>query len=186
MSSCIRRYSQIPDGIRFFTTIPDSRIAPYVYFSRLTLDERLAGVPVPYTRTGNVVETATPEDMRVLYCNNGAPPYEFVGINNMDWYLLYDTVSPPVTHKPFLLKDLGQTIDFKINGLLAIQWRLVQIISGPRAGDGSTIWDGTTSEGVPANYPAGGEGWVVTYLESSPNNPGTSYYRDTVGVMRVG
>lgn len=108
------------------------------------------------------METETAADMKILYSG----PDGNSGVYNIDWQHLY---SGPTT-KPYLLKDLGQTINFKVKGLLAIQWTLVQKVAGP------------TTEGVPDNYPAGGEGWVVTYLAETPDG----YYGDAVGVMRVG
>ena len=162
MTSCGRSYSQIPERTRFFVTMPDltQRFAPYYYYSSIPMSERLVAVTVPYKRIGNVIETETVADMRTLYAGNGNG-----GVAGYGYVKLFDA------GKTILLKDLGQTIDFKVKGLLAIQWRLVQIVSGP------------TTEGVPADYPAGGEGWVVTYIDESPSD---FYAGEFVGVMRVG
>lgn len=157
MSSILRRHSQIAPSIRFMRYMTPE--GGWGYYSRTSIEERLASCPIPYTLVGNTVDVASLEDLSHLYFGNYP---NWTGIWDIDYI---DGIPAGA-----LVKDLGKTIRFTINGMLAIQWRLAQIVSG------------SSSEGVPQNWLSTGAIWVVTYVASSYPTP----LEEKVHVARIG
>ena len=77
----------------------------------------LESVTKPYTVTGNVYSTATLDDM--IAGSGGL--YSRVEYST-DWF--YDDMIGTV------LRDLGKTIEFKVDGSLFARWNLVQMVNG--------------------------------------------------------
>jgi hypothetical protein len=117
--------------MKFFVHVPSLQaidVSGSIYFNRSDIqtgiDNAIAdGVPV--TQNNSIVSTTSISDMQALY--------GFVKDQSIEGF---EGNTPP-----FLLRDMGQNIDFLINGLLAIRLRLVQFMYGPSSEGVDTAWN---------------------------------------------
>ena len=128
-------------------------LSGYIYY-KSSIPNGLANVDIPYSQIGSVINTNTVADMNTLY--------------NQVYDQEYDKIPLGA-----LLKDMGKTVDFTVNGMLALRWTLVQRVNG------------AATEGVPEKAVDGfgndtNVGYIVTYCADQ------SYYDEAVVCVRTG
>ena len=144
-----RSYAQKSARSKFFLSSTDTYsnwVAGIV--TPADFETALKDVTVPYTVNGNLYSTTNFYDMVTLYSN-----------------VYYYTGNLP---KGILLKDLGKTIEFKVDGSLFARWNLVQAVNGPM------------TEGVSALE---ADTFYVTTFLCIPNQ---NILYEIIGVARVG
>ena len=148
-----RSYAQKSARSKFFVVVDQTSLTQYTHPAYL--ESQLKNVTVPYTVVGDIISTTNYDDMATLY---GTVYYDN-GFNPSD----VGTV----------LRDLGKTIEFKIDGALFARWNLVQVVNG------------IMTEGVSGLT---ADTFYVTTVQNDNPPPYYNNYNlwEVIGVARVG
>ena len=147
---------KLPNSQYFVVALQNSHGNNGYKYLKSSIPNGLLSVNVPYTQVGSVINTTTVANMKSLYLQVFDRPGQNFEIN-------------PGT----LFKDLGKTVDFTVNGALAIRWNLVQLVKG------------ATTEGVPSiHIDSYGNDTSVAYIVTFCADQ--LYYMEPVVCVRTG
>ena len=124
----------------------------YCYDDLLSGIQNAAAANVKFTQTGSQIDTTSLSSMTTLY-NTYIQPQNFEVFQNIP---------------NFLFRDMKHTIDFTINGMLAIRLCRIQIMIGP------------TTEGVLSLFNEGDVFYTPIYVSD------TAIFNDRVAIQRTG
>ena len=142
---------KLPNSQFFTSALPNG----YGYFQS-SIPNGLAETNISYTNTGSTIDVSSVANMQTLHD-------AIANQVNQNIELSVGT----------LVKDLGKTVDFTVNGQLSIRWSLVQIVQG------------ATTEGVPPiTIDAYGNDTSTFYITTFCADQ--DYYNDLITCVRTG